>query len=147
LRNRYGSWGVCFTYGIWFGIKGLVAAGKNFNNSSSIRKACDFLLSKQCSSGGWGESYLSCQNKVRCFYCQVFVSFSPTPDARHLLSLMLLTFLCYNHIILFNSRFLLHIALVSIFSFVQIYSNIEGNRAHVVNTAWAMLSLIEAGQV
>ncbi|XP_061964402.1 cycloartenol synthase isoform X2 [Populus nigra] len=86
----YGSWGVCFTYGIWFGIKGLVAAGKNFNNSSSIRKACDFLLSKQCSSGGWGESYLSCQNKI--------------------------------------------------------YSNIEGNRAHVVNTAWAMLSLIEAGQ-
>eukprot|EP00258_Populus_trichocarpa_P005332 XP_002308131.3 cycloartenol synthase [Populus trichocarpa] len=86
----YGSWGVCFTYGIWFGIKGLVAAGKNFNNSSSIRKACDFLLSKQCSSGGWGESYLSCQNKT--------------------------------------------------------YSNIEGNRAHVVNTAWAMLSLIEAGQ-
>ncbi|KAL3585599.1 hypothetical protein D5086_012466 [Populus alba] len=86
----YGSWGVCFTYGIWFGIKGLVAAGKNFDNSSSIRKACDFLLSKQCSSGGWGESYLSCQNKI--------------------------------------------------------YSNIEGNRAHVVNTAWAMLSLIEAGQ-
>ncbi|KAG5242921.1 cycloartenol synthase family protein [Salix suchowensis] len=86
----YGSWGVCFTYGIWFGIKGLVAGGKNFNNSSSIRKACDFLLSKQCSSGGWGESYLSCQNKI--------------------------------------------------------YSNIEGNTAHVVNTAWAMLSLIEAGQ-
>ncbi|KAJ6673077.1 TERPENE CYCLASE/MUTASE FAMILY MEMBER [Salix viminalis] len=86
----YGSWGVCFTYGIWFGIKGLVAAGNIFNNNSSIRKACDFLLSKQCSSGGWGESYLSCQNKV--------------------------------------------------------YSNLEGNKTHVVNTAWAMLALIEAGQ-
>ena len=49
---------------MWFGIKGLVVAGKNFNNCSSIRKACDFLLSKQLSSGGWGESYLSCQNKV-----------------------------------------------------------------------------------
>ncbi|XWS52356.1 hypothetical protein CRYUN_Cryun11dG0061700 [Craigia yunnanensis] len=87
----YGSWGVCFTYGTWFGVKGLVAAGKNFNNCSSIRKACNFLLSKQLPSGGWGESYLSCQKKV--------------------------------------------------------YSNIEGNRPHVVNTGWAMLALMDAGQV
>lgn len=60
----YGSWGVCFAYGTWFGIKGLVASGKNFSNSFSIRRACDFLLSRQLPSGGWGESYLSCQNKV-----------------------------------------------------------------------------------
>lgn len=86
----YGSWGVCFTYGTWFGVKGLLAAWRSFNNSSSIRKACDFLLSKQVLSGGWGESYLSCQNKV--------------------------------------------------------YTNLEGNRSHIVNTAWAMLALIEAGQ-
>ncbi|KAF6167333.1 hypothetical protein GIB67_043194 [Kingdonia uniflora] len=86
----YGSWGVCFTYCTWFGIKGLAAAGHTFNNSSSMRKACDFLLSKQLASGGWGESYLSCQNKV--------------------------------------------------------YTNLKGNRAHAVNTGWAMLALIEAGQ-
>ncbi|KAL3371286.1 hypothetical protein AABB24_008027 [Solanum stoloniferum] len=86
----YGSWAVCFTYGTWFGVLGLLAAGRNYNNSSSIRKACTFLLSKQVSSGGWGESYLSCQNKV--------------------------------------------------------YTNLEGNRSHVVNTAWAMLTLIAAGQ-
>lgn len=86
----YGSWAVCFTYATWFGIKGLVAAGKNFDNCPSIRKACKFLLSKQVESGGWGESYLSCQNKV--------------------------------------------------------YSNLEGNRAHVVSTGWAMLALIDAGQ-
>ncbi|OMO87703.1 Prenyltransferase/squalene oxidase [Corchorus olitorius] len=86
----YGSWGVCFTYGTWFGVKGLVAAGKNFSNCPSIRKACKFLLSKQLPSGGWGESYLSCQNKV--------------------------------------------------------YSNIEGNEPHLVNTAWAMLALMSAGQ-
>ncbi|CAI0455220.1 unnamed protein product [Linum tenue] len=84
------SWAVCFTYATWFGIKGLVAAGKNFDNSSCIRKACNFLLSKQCPSGGWGESYLSCVNKV--------------------------------------------------------YSNLEGDRGHVVNTGWAMLALIAAGQ-
>nr|WRN91792.1 cycloartenol synthase [Hoodia gordonii] len=86
----YGSWGVCFTYGLWFGVNGLVAAGRTYETCSSIRKACDFLLSKQVPSGGWGESYLSCQNKV--------------------------------------------------------YSNLEDNRSHIVNTGWAMLALIAAGQ-
>ncbi|KAF5469380.1 hypothetical protein F2P56_013460 [Juglans regia] len=87
----YGSWGVCYTYATWFGIKGLVASGKTYSNSYSIRKACDFLLSKQLDdSGGWGESYLSCHDKV--------------------------------------------------------YKNLEGNKAHIVNTGWAMLALIETGQ-
>ncbi|KAM3749852.1 hypothetical protein ACB098_05G216900 [Castanea mollissima] len=87
---EYGSWGVCFTYGGWFGIKGLVAAGRTYKNCSSIRKACNYLLSKELASGGWGESYLSCQNKV--------------------------------------------------------YTNLEDNRPHIVNTGWAMLALIDAGQ-
>lgn len=61
----YGSWGVCYTYGTWFGVTGLVeGAGKTYENSSSVRKACHFLLSKQLPSGGWGESYLSSQNMV-----------------------------------------------------------------------------------
>ncbi|PNX57092.1 cycloartenol synthase-like protein, partial [Trifolium pratense] len=72
---RYGSWGVCFTYGTWFGVKGLIAAGKSFSNCLSIRKACEFLLSKQLPSGGWGESYLSCQNKVRFSIPNVNITF------------------------------------------------------------------------
>ncbi|KAB1212059.1 putative oxidosqualene cyclase [Morella rubra] len=60
----YGSWGVCYTYGTWFGIKGLVNSGKTYRTSFSIRRACDFLLSKQLDSGGWGESYLSCHDKL-----------------------------------------------------------------------------------
>nr|CAB3448825.1 unnamed protein product [Digitaria exilis]CAB3448849.1 unnamed protein product [Digitaria exilis] len=60
----YGTWAVCFTYGAWFGVKGLIAAGRTFENSPAIRKACDFLLSKEFASGGWGESYLSSQDKV-----------------------------------------------------------------------------------
>ncbi|KAL6221374.1 hypothetical protein ACLB2K_009125 [Fragaria x ananassa] len=87
----YGSWGVCFTYAGWFGIKGLIAAGRTYEDCSSISKACDFLLSKELASGGWGESYLSCQNKE--------------------------------------------------------YSNLKDNRPHIVNTAWAMLALLGAGQV
>ncbi|XP_057869659.2 cycloartenol synthase 2 [Cryptomeria japonica] len=86
----YGSWAVCFTYGTWFGILGLVAAGRTYEDCSSIQKACDFLLSKQLPCGGWGESYRSCQDKV--------------------------------------------------------YTNLEGGRTHIVNTGWAMLSLIRAGQ-
>ncbi|KAJ8450295.1 hypothetical protein Cgig2_004752 [Carnegiea gigantea] len=86
----YGSWAICFTYGMWFGVKGLIAAGKSYDTCPSIRKACDFLLSKQLDCGGWGESYLSCVNKV--------------------------------------------------------YTNLEDNRGHVVNTGWAMLALIDAGQ-
>jgi hypothetical protein len=30
----------------------------------AIEKACDFIVSKQREDGGWGESYLSCQDKV-----------------------------------------------------------------------------------
>ncbi|KAL6841021.1 hypothetical protein ACP4OV_028990 [Aristida adscensionis] len=57
----YGSWAVCFTYATFFAIKGLVAAGRTYQNSMSIKKACDFLLSKQLSTGGWGEDFICCQ--------------------------------------------------------------------------------------
>nr|WRO65029.1 beta-amyrin synthase [Neoalsomitra integrifoliola] len=59
----YGNWGVCFTYGCWFAIGGLVAAGKTFNNCEAIRKGVHFLLNIQMPDGGWGESYLCCPNK------------------------------------------------------------------------------------
>lgn len=44
LSIRYGSRGICFTYGTGFGIKGLVAAGWTFRTSSAIRKATDSML-------------------------------------------------------------------------------------------------------
>ena len=59
----YGSWGVCFVYGTWFGIEGLVAAGET-RDSSHVQRALAFLLSKQNPNGGWGESYLACVNKA-----------------------------------------------------------------------------------
>ncbi|KAK1678554.1 hypothetical protein QYE76_039402 [Lolium multiflorum] len=55
----YGTWGICFTYGTMFAVRGLVAAGRTYDNSHSIRKACSFLLSNQQNTGGWGESYIS----------------------------------------------------------------------------------------
>jgi len=71
LFNRFGTWGICFIYGTLFAVKGLVAAGKTYKNSYSIRKACNFLLSKQLSSGGWGETYLSSETGVNINFCYV----------------------------------------------------------------------------
>ncbi|XP_027117731.2 lupeol synthase-like [Coffea arabica] len=86
----YGRWGICYTYGTWFAVEALVACGRDYDNSSALRKACKFLLSKQLPDGGWGESYLSCSNEV--------------------------------------------------------YTNLEGNRSNLVQTSWALLGLVAAGQ-
>ncbi len=54
-----GSWGVCMTYGTWFGVSGLLAAGAH-RNDPAIQRACEFLLSKQKADGSWGERPESC---------------------------------------------------------------------------------------
>ena len=143
---------MCFTYGTWFGIEALAALGETFENSpvhvlpqpasyrlsigedgnleelevatfrpgpcfekhcgtiwpittnthipcavthpavhhvQAVQRACDFLLHVQRQDGGWGESYLSCVDKV--------------------------------------------------------YTQLEGDTSHVVNSAWGLLSLVNAG--
>ncbi len=52
----------------------LAAVGKTVANSEAQLRACEFLLAKQCPDGGWGESYLSCQDKVQP---------QPRPPSRH----------------------------------------------------------------
>lgn len=59
----YGCWGNCFTYGCWFGIEGLVCAGRAPASCPSILRCVTFLLSKQNEDGGWGEDFASCFNR------------------------------------------------------------------------------------
>ncbi|XP_021744147.1 lupeol synthase-like isoform X1 [Chenopodium quinoa] len=86
----YGFWGICFTYGTWFAVEALLRCNKNYHNSQAVKKACEFILSKQLPNGGWGESYLSSSNEV--------------------------------------------------------YTNLKGNKSNLVQTSWALLTLIRAGQ-
>jgi lanosterol synthase len=57
-----GSWGVCFTYGTWFGVSGLLAAGAR-TDDPAIGRACAFLVSKQRVDGSWGEHGDSCRER------------------------------------------------------------------------------------
>lgn len=50
-----GCWGICFTYGTWFGIEGMRAAGVR-NSHERIVRAVNFLEQHQLLDGGWGET-------------------------------------------------------------------------------------------
>ena len=58
-----GSWGICFTYGTWFGTCGLRAAGLPADHPA-LSRAADFLVEKQLADGGWGETAESCRARV-----------------------------------------------------------------------------------
>uniref|UniRef100_A0A3Q3NPX0 Terpene cyclase/mutase family member n=1 Tax=Labrus bergylta TaxID=56723 RepID=A0A3Q3NPX0_9LABR len=63
-----GSWGVCFTYGIWFGLEAFACMGHVYTDEDAcveVQKACQFLLDRQMPDGGWGEDFESCEQ--RCY--------------------------------------------------------------------------------
>lgn len=59
-------------------MKGLIAAGRTYENCPAIRKACNFLLSKELPCGGWGESHLSCKGKVHDHFFLLGNALMPT---------------------------------------------------------------------
>jgi squalene-hopene/tetraprenyl-beta-curcumene cyclase len=54
----YGRWGVNYIYGTWSVLAGLNAIGEDMQ-AEYVRRAVAWLVSKQNSDGGWGESCLS----------------------------------------------------------------------------------------
>ena len=59
----YGRWGICYIYGTWAAVTGMIAAGVRPNHSP-IQKALNWLKEIQNSDGGWGESCQSDINKT-----------------------------------------------------------------------------------
>ncbi|CDK25437.1 unnamed protein product [Kuraishia capsulata CBS 1993] len=55
----YGCWGVCFTYAGMFALEALSVVGNTYESDLTVRKGCDFLVSRQLPDGGWGESMKS----------------------------------------------------------------------------------------
>lgn len=51
----YGKWGICYIYGTWAALSGMMAAGMSADHHSII-KAEKWLYQIQNSDGGWGES-------------------------------------------------------------------------------------------
>lgn len=58
----YGRWGVCYIYGTWAAVTGMISVGVSVN-SPVIQKAIHWLESVQLDTGGWGESCLSSTQK------------------------------------------------------------------------------------
>ncbi|XP_068186115.1 lanosterol synthase isoform X2 [Antennarius striatus] len=61
-----GSWGVCFTYGTWFGLEAFACMGHAYQDGEAcaeVQRACRFLLDHQMSDGGWGENFESCEQR------------------------------------------------------------------------------------
>ncbi|MBS4217975.1 squalene--hopene cyclase [Bacillus sp. FJAT-49711] len=60
----YGRWGICYIYGTWAAITGLMASGGE-PKDANIQKAINWLKSIQNKDGGWGES---CQSDFNHTY-------------------------------------------------------------------------------
>lgn len=59
----YGRWGICYIYGTWAALTGLMAVGVSANHAS-VQRAASWLTSIQNPDGGWGESCRSDQVKT-----------------------------------------------------------------------------------
>lgn len=66
----YGRWGICYIYGTWAAITGLLACGIH-PSDPSIKRAVNWLTSIQNKNGGWGES---CSSDIKMKYTPLYAS-------------------------------------------------------------------------
>lgn len=59
----YGRWGICYIYGTWASITGMIATGVDTGHAS-VRQSLKWLKSIQNLDGGWGESCYSDINQT-----------------------------------------------------------------------------------
>ncbi|MBU8790007.1 squalene--hopene cyclase [Oceanobacillus caeni] len=59
----YGRWGICYIYGTWAAITGMISTGVNPGHAS-VRQSLKWLKSIQNPDGGWGESCYSDINQT-----------------------------------------------------------------------------------
>jgi sporulenol synthase len=56
----YGRWGICYIYGTWAALTGMMAVGVTADHAS-VQRAVKWILDIQNKEGGWGESCRSDQ--------------------------------------------------------------------------------------
>ena len=110
----------------------------------ALQKACEFLLHVQRDDGGWAESYLSCVVRTgrNCLHSDA-AGMMCTICRRRSMAIRIISVACspalhgsqypldgHNRIMLLQDK---------------VYTQLEGDTSHVVNTAWGLLSLVSAG--
>lgn len=55
-----GAWAIYFTHTIFFALDALKTVHETYKTSPQVRKAQEWLVSKQKGDGGWGEHFSSC---------------------------------------------------------------------------------------
>ncbi|KAF4351031.1 hypothetical protein F8388_016209, partial [Cannabis sativa] len=127
-------------------IKGLKSFTKKYKEyrkkeiEECIRKAAEFIVSRQEDDGSWYGSWGVCYTYATCCALKGLVAAGHSYHTAHSIRKA--------------SRFLLSKQLLSTGGWGEsylscqnkVYTNLEGGKPHLVNTAWAMLALIEAGQ-
>lgn len=140
--DRYGYWGICFLYGTFFVLSGLVSVEKTYDNSEAIRKAVQFFLSTQNEEGGWGESLESCPSEVISqtkLYVTITINFNGSKQHTNKIFFFLSRKLC----LMLLQFYLTH----SDVCLKQKFTPLDGNKTNLVQTSWAMLGLMYGGQV
>jgi sporulenol synthase len=66
----YGRWGICYIYGTWAAITGMIATGVNPEHAS-VKQSLKWLSNIQNPDGGWGES---CYSDINQTYTPLGVS-------------------------------------------------------------------------
>ncbi|MGG7618367.1 squalene--hopene cyclase [Bacillus coreaensis] len=66
----YGRWGICYIYGTWAAVTGLLACGVS-RSDPTIKRAVNWLVSIQNNNGGWGES---CSSDMKKKYTPLYAS-------------------------------------------------------------------------